>query len=134
MKKKSVILVIIIFLSSLIYSCADFTPIHGGKAVSEINIAKTIINADDDIKTILTRLFNRLQTQQNEGKKYILEIDVHKEKKIKSKDKNGNPKVYETSLFFTVNIKNQSENITKFEKIIVESFFFKALDSPSSFL
>ena len=131
MKKKIIFLIIIIANFLLISSCADYTPIYSEKKKSDIIFHSININAENNVRKVLLDLFNRTQKGESE-KKYSLHINVQKDKTIKTKDKAGNPVLYETKLIFEVKITPFTDkNEIIHTKTIVENFYFKNLDSPS---
>jgi len=131
MKKKIIFFIIIISNFLLLTNCANYTPIYSEQKKSDIIFRSININAESTVRKVLLELFNRTQKGESE-KKYSLYIDVQQYKTIKTKDKAGNPVLYETKLIFEVKITpatNKNDIIHK--KIIVENFYFKNLDSPS---
>ena len=129
--KKKIIFFIIIGNFLLLSNCADYTPIYSEQKKSDIIFKSININAESNVRKVLLDLFNRTQKGEAE-KKYSLHIDVQKDKTIKSKDKAGNPVLYETKLIFNVKITTFTDkNDILHKKTIVENFYFKNLDSPS---
>ena len=132
MKKKIIFLILLIGNFLLISNCVNYTPIYAEQQTGGITFHAININAENEIKKMLLDLFNRSQKKNDDEKKYILNINVQKDKIIKTKDKTGEPVLYETGLTFDMEITSTADKKEIiYKKTIIENFYFKNLDSPS---
>tara|TARA_B100000029_G_scaffold138491_1_gene133455 strand:+ start:534 stop:998 length:465 start_codon:yes stop_codon:yes gene_type:complete len=117
----------IIIISSFLSECNGYKPIYG-KQEQSFKLGKIETIGNKKLNKIILR---NLKTYKKEDKKNIkildLEIETKFEKKIKSKDKKGNPNKFEISILTNLIINKNKDDAL--QKSFYTSNIYNAFDS-----
>ena len=107
MKKKIILICCIFFLTS-----CGYKPLYSGKNSSDILINKIETVGEKKINRQILSLLSLDEVGELENS-YILNINTKKNKRIVSKDKQGNASVYNLNLEINISLNKDNQKVTK---------------------